>query len=866
MRKPRTPETIRAQFLAQPRPFVWLLKLTEEEFEGLREAVSADHGDFALTMVYVGEWYKRRYDVESNVRDELPWFDAEATWRGAGFRGYDQYVYQSDRGREWTYSMYVLGGMAARLECGHPDDRLLEQLCRLYHGEDLTLTASGSRAIALARSIENEGSIFYFIQEIIADRLPFAESDIANSDGEIAGLIHLIRRANRKALKEKFSSEWLINYADYYETMSRRLRLGLKPERGNDGMRQYLSYERVESWGFAEPGKIARLKVSLRFKDGGRIVQETDFDRPVLTYSNSGKDENGFLAWNSKNAVTSERIPNGFFDLVDVVVQVTRVDFTTEERVVPANCNFPEFMQVYRKATHRSEWSDRYRQTQTAVLYNNSCRVTAPPGANVVEKPFFLSGEPDSEPYRWTDIEDSVVLRDSLGNDVTLYNRVGGYEIIFKKLPETIAYDGLGKVTYRRRASGDDPWEEEQIPLLFGTSGIEIKRHFTDADAGVVVEPESLSIEPTDEGVVDVKIVVGGITRRYKAWYLPVTVEEEPIVRDFENCEVRVFDGTVIKPRGEEPELKVVRGNELSQVVIPVYSPREGNEVWIDGEFVERVPLRSKVFVPFINAGHFTVKTIDRSGVRELTGADFREAYYEAPYQAAGDKLQKGTVERGNAVLYLFRPDPGHEFTETLGGGKLPINACNRSRHYPEPKFPAGTPFSPAPRVSPIDGFREALRNNAYFFSFRDLRLSVGGGRIVADLILPLLEADEMDEETKKGLWRLAFEFHFDWMLLPRAIWQSVPEKYRGRVNELFLSSPKAINQHEQRQLESFVDDYWTFNSYSTDNPTARKALQLILGEYKFPSAAGYAEQKGFMHEFDYCPVKYHEMTKVLKR
>lgn len=862
----RTPEQIREQFLAQPRPFVWLLKLTEEEFDGLRATVGANHGDCPMTMIYVAEWYKRRYDTSSNIKDELPWFDAEATWRGCGFRGYEQYLAVSDRGKEWTYSMFVLGGMASRLECGHPDDKFLEQLCRLYHGEDLTLTAAGGRAIAMEQSIKNEGSIFYYIQEIIADRLPFAESDIENKDGDIAGLIRLIRHANRRALKEKFSSEWLINYADYYDTMSRRLRLGLKPERGNDGMRQYLSYERIESWGFTSPEKIARLKVSLRFKDGGRLVQDVDFEHPILTYSNSGNDENGFLAWNSKNAVISERIPNEYFDIVDVVVQVKRVDFSTEEKTVPANCNFPEFMQVYRMAGHRSEWSDRYRQAPTAVLYNNSCRIIAPPGVEVVKKPFYLYGEPDSEPYLWTDIEDCVVLQDSLGNEVKLYNRMGGYEIIFKKLPDTIAYDAIGKVTHRWRNSTDDDWQTEPLPLLFGKDGIVIKRHLTDGDEGVVVEPEELTFSSETEGVVEIRLTVGGMKKAIKVWYLPVSVDDIPIIRDFEKGEIRTFDGVVARPKGDELILNLVRGTQLNQIIIPVYSPREGREVWIDGEFCERLPLGSKVSVPFINAEHFTVKTIDKSGVTEITGEDMKNAYYDAPYQAGGDKLQKSTVECGNVLLYLFQPNPGQEFADTFGGGRLPVNKNFHSRHYAEPKFPLGTPFKPAPKVAPLDAFKAAMEGNAYFFSFKDLRISVGKGNIVKDLILPLIEADEMNETVISALWRLAFEFHFDWMLLPRTLWQTVPENLRPAVIELFLSSPKAINQHERRQLEAFADEYWTFNDYTTDNPMAKKALQLILGEYQFSPTSGHAEQRGFMREFDQSPVKYHEMTKIIKR
>ena len=479
----RTIEELKSQFLSLKAPFVWSLKLTADEFENLRNFIDEHHTPdcYPLVMIYVAEWYKRSYDINSSINNELTWFDAESVWKGCGFRAYNQWVYSSELGKEWLYSMYILGGLAARLECGHPDDRLLEQLCRLYHGEELTLSAAGGRAIALTQSIEREGSLFYYIQEIINGRFPYAQSDVEDKSSPIYGLVKLLRSANRRALRDKFNCEWIINYADFYETMSRRLRLGLRPERGASGQRQYLSYERLESWGFEKPGEIARIKISLQFSCDGDIIKSADFDSPVLTYSNTGNDDNGFLAGGSKDAAVSDSIPNRFFSSVEVMVQGTRVDGSLEVRPVAADADFPEFLQVYRIANRMSEWSSRQRNGATAVVYNKSCKVVAPPDAKVVEKPFYLFSDKDnepreSEPYCWTDIADSVLIRDKFGIEKRLYNRSGGYELFVLRYDDVISYVADGMVKHIFRNDADSEWQEEMLPLLFGLDGLEIRK------------------------------------------------------------------------------------------------------------------------------------------------------------------------------------------------------------------------------------------------------------------------------------------------------------------------------------------------------------------------------------------------------
>ncbi len=879
----RTIEEIRSEFLSLSAPFVWALKLTEDEFRQLRSYIDHHHTPdcYPLVMIYVAEWYKREYDINSSINGELPWFNAEAVWNGCGFRAFSQWVYSSERGKEWVYSMYILGGLAAELECGHPEDKLLEQLCRLYHGEVLTLSAAGGRAIALAQSIENEGSLFYYIQEIINGRLPFAKSDIDDKASPVYALVRLLRSANRRALRDKFTCEWIINYADFYETMSRRLKLGLRPERGSSGQRQYLSYERLESWGFEKPCEIARINIALQFTCDGEIIKPADFGTPILTYSNTGNDENGFLAWGDKDAAVSDCIPNRYFTSVELYVQATRIDNTTEVRQVAANADFPEFMQVYRMAHRVSEWSSVRRDGATAVVYNKACKVIAPPDATVIEKPFYLfsdlENEPrESEPYCWTPIYDSVLIQDKFGVEKRLYNRSGGCEMVIRRYEDVIAYGENGTVKHLFRETLESDWEEERLPLLFGLNDLEIYKYTDDSEAPEIVKPERItarqdnevveSFDSLKEGVVDFLITLQGRERRLRVWYVPYTGEEPPLKRDFTNRSIRWFDGQTVTVLTDDLIVEIVRGDEFSRLIIPVFSPIEGHEIWIDNKLIEHTPLADEVLIPFLNCDKFMVKTLDKKGIHVVCGSELKEAYYDAPDQGLGDIIIKGTVKVGDITLYVFNPQIPSMLTAVSGGMQLPVYSDLYPRHYGEPKYPKSTPFSKVKGLSLTEAFELAVRHRTYFFVFKELKKGVKEERLIDELFIPLAKENRLDEKRMAALWQMAFEFHFDWMLFPRQQWERVPLNLRDKVIDFFLSSPKAINDYERRQLEIFTEDYWNFNDFSTTDNVGKMALKMILGKMGDTPSARHTAMHKFIKEYDHSATKFHEMTKTITK
>ena len=165
------------------KPYVWLLKLSEADFNELEVClndIASANGFSALvspqyaveTTIYIAEWYKRKYQ-SGNSNPLVEKLDLEVLWTNAGINQ-KLYLYHDDKGdKRWLYSIYVLGGLAIKHELGRNDNlRFLKGLCRLYHGEDYTLENldEASRAIAFRESIKRCHSLYEYMQEILNAR------------------------------------------------------------------------------------------------------------------------------------------------------------------------------------------------------------------------------------------------------------------------------------------------------------------------------------------------------------------------------------------------------------------------------------------------------------------------------------------------------------------------------------------------------------------------------------------------------------------------------------------------------------------------------------------------------------------------
>ena len=167
------------------KPYVWQLRLSETDFKELEVclwAISSADGVSALarrenaliTIVYMAEWYKRRYRG-GNKSELVANLDLETLWTNAGINK-KLYLYKDDSSnKRWLYSIYVLGGLAIKHELSRNDNmKFLKGLCRIYHGESYTLENLDRLDISI-KAAYNVGNV---IPTPLFQLLPFSVSAV----------------------------------------------------------------------------------------------------------------------------------------------------------------------------------------------------------------------------------------------------------------------------------------------------------------------------------------------------------------------------------------------------------------------------------------------------------------------------------------------------------------------------------------------------------------------------------------------------------------------------------------------------------------------------------------------------------------
>ena len=124
------------------KPYVWKLKLSEADFNEIETCLTAylaensisslaNPENAIITIVYMAEWYKRRYQ-SGNKNSHIDGLDLETLWINSGI-SQKVYLYKDDGGnKRWQYSIYVLGGLAIQHELNRNDNMIfLKGLCRI---------------------------------------------------------------------------------------------------------------------------------------------------------------------------------------------------------------------------------------------------------------------------------------------------------------------------------------------------------------------------------------------------------------------------------------------------------------------------------------------------------------------------------------------------------------------------------------------------------------------------------------------------------------------------------------------------------------------------------------------------------------
>lgn len=428
------------------------------------------------------------------------------------------------------------------------------------------------------------------------------------------------------------------------------------------------------------------------------------------------------------------------------------------------------------------------------------------------------------------------------------------------------------------------------------------------------------------QGKVRLRVTVKGLVFTPKVYYVPFSPtdpEQQPIWRDFETMRIRtalegvedIQDNFTKGIDGKQPDTRQLEIGSLNEkILVDVYRPiliRELSQQKSCDEVSKVISYHDAdedIEIPLINCQQFSVRDFSENGVKEYQVTQKGTVYYNFPtFNHPGidgtsflldEKASELTPELPLDYLKIYttkaldhaeelyawnyksepvRVDSSFQMKEE-GIVFQSLKDNDSPRHYAMPWVNKGKGgWGGKKNVLVVDAlycFEKVAEHKAYFFLFNPLIKVIAAGKQIRDIWLPLLK--KRDYNLTKAdighLYLFALQFHFDWMLLPRDLWQmqieeaaeseDEKEKIIQALADFFYQTPKATDERERVSLRDFVKRYWTFDGYPKVDAVAETALKLILDKPDALMKMG--DLKEFLKIYDECRFKYIEMSKAI--
>lgn len=636
------------------RPYVWEMKITESEFVSLEEDLCHctpyydKKSDALKVLVYLAEWYKRRYTnktkkaYQKTFNDEKP--DLTAVWKVLGID--KRYLYEGENGQKlYLYSTFILSGLAVKFERQKNEKPFLRALCRVYNKKDDSFdrVIDNNHSIAFKESIAQSHCLRDFLEAIITSqnntgKLPYAKEDIKNADTEIALLIELIREINYEVNKSKFRLEWVVSAVPGDNLVSRRLHIWLNPEEKGK-LHQLLRIDRLKKWGFEQPEDMCYIRLGVRYWNGAKVVKEPDFHHPELYYRNTGDSNIGFICEKADYA-NCNNVPTVAFDKVQLIAwneDGTELPIPVQEETIDFDA-----MQLYRVEAGEDDWTSRtLQQRETALLFTDKWTIADHSVDKSAEKKtYYNKRQGEGDTLYWCYIHASVTIKNE-NESRTFYDRQGYDHIVVRQYKETIQYTEDGKVLLHESDDMESPETVTPISLMFRKEDV-IAYHTETKDEGDedVCEETKIELyefkkgnkyvvwseaERPEPGYVDLRLTVKGKASLFKVFYVPKTIVRDLDKNTIQYCyngkdeihdDKEAIETAIRRRQILEPTVSINVGAENSYVTVPVYRPVSLKEVCYDGKILKYVD--EDVFeLPYILHNHITLHCYDANGYEE---------------------------------------------------------------------------------------------------------------------------------------------------------------------------------------------------------------------------------------------------------
>lgn len=653
------------------RPYIWELKITENEFHDLEDHVKAssldasERSDALKIVVYMAEWYKRRYTnsskkgYQSVFGGKAP--DLEQAWDTLEID--KRYLYTGESGQNlYTYSTFILSGLAIRFELQKNEKPFLKALCRVYNNEDDSFDRiiDSNHSIAFKESIANKHCLYDFIDAIIManeeiERLPFSVEDINDASTQIKTLVELIKNINAEIRKSKFRLEWIIQNPSGENIIVRYLRLWQNPEEKGK-LHHLLKTDRLKQWGFRKPEEMRYIEIGMRFLNEEHVIQTIP---EVMYYRNTGNPEVGFIAECPSYAVCND-VPICKFNRIQIISYENGVEL--DKPILEESVDF-ETMQVYQTDENGYTWTSRVNsQNETSVLFSENWNISDNSAYKEYEvKKYYNSKYGEGDSCRWSFVPTSVTLEDD--DEVkTFYNRQGTIHLLPNLHGSTIHYNDEGKVNVYHYK--DEELVEDRLFLIQERKDISaIKTECNEEDRSTSIEDLTIeSYEYKDQtsgryntwsddespnpGYNTLRLTINGQPHIVEVFYAPDLItrnlEENTIsyfnydangkvaqiYSDKEKIEEAKFSRVKLEPTVTLDISSETVDNQISYAKIQVYRPVELKEVSYFGKPYMYNDY-GKLSIPYILRYGIEINVFGECGHRRYLGEDSENLYIE---------------------------------------------------------------------------------------------------------------------------------------------------------------------------------------------------------------------------------------------
>lgn len=817
-------------------PYVWKLRISYEVYFELKNLLiqlcnSNINKDYILKnhseklFVYVAEWFKWEYvgrDKKALDIFNKPKISASDIWGQCN--EWSHCLYNVVINDAHLYSLYALGGMPLRISDSDKLNKLYQLFSQEEEYEEDELVGElesvfSTNSAALSKSLKaDDGSLNNFIKELYDsenfDILPDAE------DKEIKEIIDKIKvylnegRAKQKSIKEYLKGIWeFYTFEDEEEcSLSFILKVGFDKDECNIPSKIYKD--------------TTRFNIAIVNKE---YLESEDTNIPYIRFS---RKEDKFIGWSKNNYLY-------LYDAKkDVQVEIYKdnsdspdlVSFSLKDRFVKGQ----SYIELYSNGL--SGWSTKKnKQSNKAVLFPWG-DYNVDEGYNPRKK--IINGE------TWVlcNVIDELILIDkenkkhSVFKEVFIKTELPRYNFLRYETNESLvhvidsdskeieAYLILGcpkKLSVFASINNKKDRKIKEYEYKFGEAKSPLKVSFKDSSKESILSksnlpniglfnlisscsdfkgedkricfflPESFIKRDLKNKKIIFQHVIGIKSISYRC---PNNDNENILIEDNGRF---IFDDT-----GEDLSYRYVifnvETNNNERILLNIFRPLECRCLFYDNQHECYDDSNAKIYIPYALKDRFSMSVFGKDGVKEYMFTDYRL-----------DGRQTIELKEINTTLYKYYDCEKNEKISCAKMGEKSFHSLKNSlsRHY----FKIGNEWNNEYKIEyVIECFKISSLHNIPFSQFEPLTKLIEDSKKnysnlidISKLFLKSIAEnyEDLDEKIFIDLHRLANEFGFEWILMPKSLWRThgVNKDFLVRLLE---TSPFAKSSYSKEFLK----------------------------------------------------------------